>query len=257
MNIKKLPASVVTKQPFARAAIAGVSLLAGATSAQAALTVTNGDFETGIADQTTSANVSGWFSVTAGDFFANTWHDSRDAEVPTDAQSGFSGQAAAAFSGIAGGGQPSGLAGSWLYQSIGTDASATSFDVTFDWGDFGNGPTNRDLGITVSVYESDGSFVAGNDTDINGAGGVTLLDSFSLSQLVTGSVKLSVGETGNLDISGQSGGELFLRFNNWDAGGDTPWLQLDNVAISNVVPEPSAALLGGLGVLALLRRRRA
>ena len=34
-------------------------------------------------------------------------------------------------------------------------------------------------------------------------------------------------------------------------------LYLDNIAISGtIVPEPSAALLGGLGLLALLRRRR-
>jgi hypothetical protein len=31
----------------------------------------------------------------------------------------------------------------------------------------------------------------------------------------------------------------------------------DEVAFSNAIPEPSSALLGGLGLLALLRRRRA
>ncbi len=33
------------------------------------------------------------------------------------------------------------------------------------------------------------------------------------------------------------------------------WLS-SNAAINNPVPEPAAALLGGLGLLALLRRRR-
>lgn len=38
-------------------------------------------------------------------------------------------------------------------------------------------------------------------------------------------------------------------------GGDNG-LSFDNIVVS-AIPEPSAALLGGLGVLALLRRRRA
>jgi hypothetical protein len=243
-------------------AISSVCLLAA--SAQAALTITNGDFESGIADQSTPENVAGWFDMNNGqaNFFQHTWHDSRDAEVPTDAASGFSGQAAAAFSGIAGGGQPAGLAGSWLYQSIGSDASATSFDIIFDWGDFANINGNlRDLGITVSVYQSNGAFGAADSVDINGGGGVTLLDSqsFSLAKLaVSGAAKLSLNEIANFDISGQTGGgELFLRFNNWDGGADTPWLMLDNVEITNIVPEPTVALLGGIGLLGMLRRRRA
>lgn len=239
---------------------AGACLLATATSTQAALSITNGDFETGIADQSTPEDVTGWFDMNNGQatFFQHTWHDSRDAEVPTDAQSGFSGQAAAALSGIAGDGQPSGLTGSWLYQSIGSDATVSTLSIRFDWGDFGNINGNlRDLGITVAVYELTGSFTAADSVDINGAGGVTLLDFVSLSELklgASGPSKLFLDETVNLDISSQSGGELFLRFNNWDGGADTPWMMLDNVEI---VPEPSAALLGGLGLLGLLRRRRA
>lgn len=41
----------------------------------------------------------------------------------------------------------------------------------------------------------------------------------------------------------------------FESGGSTT-LTVDNISVS-VVPEPSAALLGGLGLLALLRRRRA
>lgn len=240
--------------------IAVACSIALAPAAGAALAITNGNFEdlSGFvqADPGTSANVTGWYSVTTGSFWQNTWHDTRDPEVPTDLQSGFSGEGAAAFSGAAGGGQPSGTNGSWLYQSIGTaDVSITMLPIRFDWGDFGNinGGT-RDLGMTVSVYESNGTFVAGNNTDVNGASGVTLLDSVSLSMAaVSGPSKLVLGQVANLDLTGHTGGELFLRFNNWDAGADTPWLMLDNVAI---VPEPSVALLGGLGILGLLRRRR-
>lgn len=251
-----------SKTPLRMAALPLLVVLSSSL-AQAALTITNGDFETGIADQSTPENVTGWFDMNNGQatFFQHTWHDSRDAEVPTDAQSGFSGQAAAALSGIAGGGQPSGLNGSWLYQSIGVDATVASFDVIFDWGDFGNINGNlRDLGMTVSLFEKTGSFTAADSTDINGAAGVVLLDSVSLTQLklaASGPAKLVLNQTVNLNASAQTGGELFLRFNNWDAGADTPWAMLDNVEIANVIPEPSAALLGGLGMLALLRRRRA
>ncbi len=43
-----------------------------------------------------------------------------------------------------------------------------------------------------------------------------------------------------------------IRNNNVD---DAAYIQFDNVTL-NFIPEPSAALLGGLGLLALLRRRR-
>jgi len=244
-----------------RAVAAG--LIVGLTgAAQAALTVTNGDFETGIADQSTDAVVDNWFSVTTGDFFANTWHDSRDAEVPTDLQSGFSGQAAAAFSGFAGDGT-SGQNGSWLYQSIGSDALAVSLGVEFDWGDFGNGPTDRALGMTVSIYEYDGvgTFAAGNNADIEGqesvvGSGVTELDFVSISVPANGTIKLILDQVVTLDVSGQSGGELFLRFNNWEPGSVDPWLMLDNVSTAvELIPTP-AALPAGLAMLGIAGMRR-
>jgi uncharacterized protein (TIGR03382 family) len=46
---------------------------------------------------------------------------------------------------------------------------------------------------------------------------------------------------------------LFLRFES-NAGLDE-YAAVDDVTLT-VIPEPSAALLGGLGLLALLRRRR-
>lgn len=255
------PMKIVSKSFIGKGLVLAVLPALTCVYAQAALSVSNGDFETGIADESTVATVNGWFSVTTGNFYDNTWQDTRNAAVPTDSQSGFSGQAAAAFSGNAGNNQPSGLNGSWLYQSIGTDATVGSFDVIFDWGDFGDINGNlRDLGMTVSIYESDGSFVAGDNVNINGASGVTLLDSASISLLKTAGPanKLVLNQTVNLNVSSQTGGELFLRFNNWDAGADSPWLMLDNVQIANVapVPEPSSSILGGLGLAALLVFRR-
>jgi hypothetical protein len=54
-----------------------------------------------------------------------------------------------------------------------------------------------------------------------------------------------------------NGGNLFFRWSGADVGGSgsRDEFALDNISIT-AVPEPSAALLGGLGLLALLRRRR-
>lgn len=253
------------KAVFMAGTVAAGLIVGFGGAAHAALTITNGDFETGIADQSTPEDVTGWFDVNNGQatFFQHTWHDSRDAEVPTDSQSGLSGQASAAFSGLAGSGT-SGQSGSWLYQSIGTDATRSSLSIEFDWGDFGNINGNlRDLGLTVSVYEYDGigTFSAGDNADVEGqesvgGSGVTELDlvSISVAKLVSsGPAKLILNQVVTLDVSGQSGGELFLRFNNWDPGSDDPWLMVDNISI---VPTP-AALPAGLALLgAVVARRR-
>ncbi len=240
--------------------------MASAPMARAAVAITNGDFEDvtgfvaaeGDAANGTSAVITGWYSVTTGGFFENTWHDTRDNDVPTDGASGYAGQGASAFSGIAGNGT-TGLNGSWIYQGIGTaELSLTALAVQLDWGDFQGIPGGlRDLGLTVSLFEGDGTFVAANNIDVNGAAGSTLLSSFSLTLPATdGPSKLSIGDGGVLSLAAYQGGELFLRINNWEAGTEDPWLQVDNVSIVPV-PEPSIALLGGLGVLGLLRRRRA
>ncbi len=239
-----------------------MALLGVVPFASAALLITNGDFETYTADQAEQEDITGWYDYNNGTSWQNPWQDTRDAEVPTDSQSGYSGQGAAAFSGISASTNQLGVGlNGYLYQSIGTDASATAFDVTFDWGDFGNIQGSlRDLGLTIAVYEFNGtgSFVADNNTDVNGADGVTLLDSFSVVLNTAGAPsKLTIGESGTLDISSQSGGELFLRINNYDAGADTPWLMVDNVAISNVIPEPATiglVAVFGAGVLFVRRR---
>lgn len=227
--------------------------IAVASSANAELLVPNGDFEDLTdfvqADPGTSAVVTGWYTVTDGAFWQNTWHDTR--EGPT---AGFTG-ATAAFSGDGGG-------DSYLYQSIGTDAAATSLRLGFDWGDFGDhGFDNRNLGLTVAVYEFDGigSFLAGNNVDVLGGEGVTLINSVSVELLTSGgeSGKLSLDERVTLDLASQTGGELFLRFHNYNPAGEglDPWLMLDNVYI---VPEPStyALIFGALALAGVMVRRR-
>ena len=62
---------------------------------------------------------------------------------------------------------------------------------------------------------------------------------------------------GTFSLSALPAQELFLRISNSSGSDDaTQESFIDNVT-ATVIPEPSAALLGGLGLLALLRRRRA
>ena len=251
--MKKMKTGAVLMALFGLASFAGASLV-----------ISNGDFETYDADQSTQASITGWYSVTTNDFYRNPWQDTRDPEVPTDTQSGYAGQGALAFSGFAADNDQNGVTGvgganSWVYQSIGSDAAATAFDVTFDYGDFGNSDS-RDFGIRVAVYEFNGTgaFVAADNTDVLGGDGVTLLDSFVIDKGDSTGRNLYFGEGGTLDISAQNGGELFLRINNYDpTGSDNDWIMMDNVAISNVIPEPatlSVVALSGLSLLFIRRR---
>lgn len=98
---------------------------------------------------------------------------------------------------------------------------------------------NSPTGLDVSY--AGGDLSGGSDSFVI-AGGVVQYD-FSLSGVLTDST-LSAGETATIT---------------WiTTGGTGQRIRFDNVAISGeVIPEPSALLLGGLGSLLLLRRRRA
>jgi MYXO-CTERM domain-containing protein len=62
----------------------------------------------------------------------------------------------------------------------------------------------------------------------------------------------------NIAVAAPNIGEiLFLRFVNNSGNSTNKFSGLDDVTLTvSPIPEPSAALLGGLGLLALLRRRR-
>ena len=147
------------------------------------------------------------------------------------------------------------LAGSYLYQSIGVSSGESSVEIRFDWGHPDDVAAGRHDGMTVSVFASDGSFVADDSVDVYGAAGITLLDQASYDHVALGTDGEIWSEVATLDLSGASvGDEIFLRFNNYlpEAGAD-PWPVLDNV----LIPEPSTFALGGLGLalLAVFRRR--
>jgi hypothetical protein len=135
-----------------------------------------------------------------------------------------------------------------------TPVDATTFNsytVAFDYGFRHDGTFNAsNHTIRVSLWNvTDGVEVAGTDLVIappvaSGA-----------NSLTGGSFNLNYDNTaGTL-----AGDQLAIRFTSTSADlGGNAWQRtaiLDNVSIT-AVPEPSAALLGGLGVLALFLRRR-
>lgn len=237
-----------------RAFISILGIALSATAAHAAITVTNGNFETGTGNNLD--DVSGWFDNSNGTFWQGTWPTNNTAISPNDTgvvvlgsyESGAVQNTASA--------NP--LVGNYLYQSIGTvGLGETGLNVNFDFGAPDDDGGGRTLGITVAVYAYDGlgGFTADNNTSLVGASGVTLLDSESFTLASTGVDGLIASYLAALDVSGAGTQELFLSFNNYRPANTESWSVLDNVTVA-AIPEPSAALLGGLGMLALIRRRR-
>ena len=229
--------------------------LGAVASASAALSITNGDFETGGGNNID--NVTDWFDPSNGTFWQGTWQTNAGFITPNGTnvivlgsyESGSVQNTASADAKV----------GNYLYQAIGTADGASSAQVTFDFGAPNDDPGGRELGISVGIYAYDGvgAFTAGDNFDLNGGGGVTLLDSESFKLTSTGVDGMISGFSATLDLSGAGSQQLFLRFNNFRPANTESWPVLDNVSIT-AVPEPSAyaALLGGLSLAAVALRRR-
>lgn len=103
------------------------------------------------------------------------------------------------------------------------------------FGDSSNGP-NWTAGDTVTITLSN---TAGNGSAFNGNGSVA-------------KIKIGANTESVFTLAQQS--TAFITVNSIQAGQFGAGL-IDNLSVT-AVPEPSAALLGGLGILGLLRRRR-
>lgn len=226
------------------AAFGGLGLALTIMPAQAQIQVLNGDFSL---NPTQGSNPTGWFVPTTspGGWWESTWVG------PTVSPNGTSVLGLSYMFDTT----------HWAYQNIGTDNNgATSFTLDFDLGSFTDAGSARNLGVTVSLYQS-ASFVAATGTDVNGAAGVTLLGSQSVTSgsIAPGAV---VHQTLTFDLSGANATDvLYLRLINYQVDASQPWAAIDNITITPAaVPEPSSlalASLGGLGGLMFWFRRRA
>jgi hypothetical protein len=168
-----------------------------------------------------------------------------------------------------------------------TIGSSGTLWVSFDWGNASK-PTEGGSfgGLTFFVGESE-KFLIGNTwpgtghdkwqmngsvqtSELNYAGMKTGVAKITLGAGETSTIDLWVGATGSpVDVGGapmatainrEFAGVDRIRINGIDFGGGSQ--SFDNLVIGTTmadvgaIPEPSAALLGGLGILALLRRRR-
>lgn len=127
----------------------------------------------------------------------------------------------------------------WAYQSIGFNTGGLpALQIQYEIGSLiGGWPDEpldpRNLVLTISLYESDGSFSGSDDLDIDGAEGVTRIDSVTVSYPgMTPDVDV-VTDSVTLQYTGSASGELFLRFENeGDDDDDTDdRFSIDNVQI--------------------------
>lgn len=228
---------MTTRLKLQTAAACGGILLLAAASAQAQLQVLNGDFSL---NPTQGNNPVNWYvptTSTGGNWWTSTWVG------PTVSPNGTPVLGLSFMTST-----------NWAYQNIGVNNSgATSFTLDFDLGSFTDAGSARNLGVTVSLYQSS-SFVAATGADVNGAAGVTLLGSQSVASglINPGAV---VHETLAFDLTGANTTDaLYLRFINYQVDTTQPWAAIDNVTLAPV-PEPSTFALAGLGGLALLFHR--
>jgi hypothetical protein len=215
-----------------------VFLLSVSIPAKADLVITNGDFETGGGENIT--DVTDWYDNNAGGFWEDAWQTNASWVTPN----GSNVVVFCSWDTVEG--DP--LAGSYLYQSIGTSTGESSVTIGFDWGHPDDAAADRYDGLTVSVLASDGSFVADDANDVLGAAGITLLDYASYDHVALGTDGEIFPVVVTLDLSGANAGdEIFLRFNNYipEAGAD-PWPVLDNVQITS---EPAPTTPFSLGAV--------
>jgi hypothetical protein len=120
----------------------GCALGACALTTQAALSVTNGDFEAGTGNNID--DVTSWFDNSNGTFWQGSW--STNAGFITPNTTGVVVLGSYEGSGIQSTPSANPLSGNYVYQSIGTADGATSATIKFDWGAPNDDGGGRQLG---------------------------------------------------------------------------------------------------------------
>jgi hypothetical protein len=142
---------------------------------------------------------------------------------------------------------PSGIIFGAVQNTGHTVALGETFDLTFDWL---AGPNwDNDDKILYRLFTT---------SDNTAAGTITEFASGSVSGQVGPEVVANYNNesfTGLTPAGANIGQQLWIEFWADTNGGLQEFARLDNVTLS-AIPEPSSALVGGLGMLLLLRRRR-
>lgn len=142
--------------------------------------------------------------------------------------------------------------GTGVYQ-MGTGSTSTTYNIIF----------TPDTGYSAILNSVDFNIYTGGGNWTIAAKIFDHTTSTQLGSTINLTPKASdsyLGKTGNShwslgNYTGTSGQVLRLSFNVTTAGTSGGYIAVDNIMF-NQVPEPSSTLLGGLGVLFLLRRRR-
>jgi hypothetical protein len=213
-----------------------LSLLAVSGMAQAAtLALTNGDFQSSGND----SDPAGW--TTNEPFATSVYVWASGGSIP------------AGTNVLAMWGQTGHYAQQSFLTSEATAETYNDFTVTFDAGWRGRraGGANS---YTFSLVNVTDNLVLGSATYNFITPTVAVADTYAV--VGTG---LSVNITYDNTLGSLAGDTIALRISgagspNPNAFNNTAWV--DNISVT-AIPEPSAALLGGLGLLAVLRRRRA
>lgn len=116
------------------------------------------------------------------------------------------------------------------------------------------GPTNGATGTFTQIGSNTTNYDIANLTTYQGMFEVTYVSATQIDTLFT----LMSGSTTHFSVAGsQTSGPLVTTFDTvvFKTGASVTEAFFDNVQVT-VIPEPSSALLGGIGLLALFRRRR-
>ena len=222
--------------------------------------ITNGDFEddlgltvgSGVGNFTNTA--SGWFGengTSKGDYIQ--WEGSDSGTVPDDANG-------EVWGGIAINENDSNNPGAY-YQTIGTNEDNFKVRVSMTVGDRSNFLFQD---IMVSLYS--GNVTGANGSSLSGLG-ATLLDSatitnsvFTLGDARDGSIAAQTATISGLELNtgttGVAGQDLWLEISSTVPGSNAWQYQafIDDVVVA--IPEPSSALLLGIGALGFAVRRK-
>ena len=193
------------------------------------LSITNGNFERQ-AGTDDAADISNWYDYGSSIVTLNAGPWFRGSGIGTINATG-----CLFMSGSAANSDQDGGHKAYVYQSIGNADGTQAINISLQWGaasyveDGGIGDGDGgNMGLTVMILESDGSFEAGEwgrINDIYGASGITEITRATIVKDLAPGV--AVDTTFTLDISGATeGNELFLRINAYNAADVEPWMSI-------------------------------